>query len=124
MNASKSHKGTILLVSDFKKSNHILVNKLLPNGYQVVVAHDGFDALHKLRSLTVDLIITRLKLPKMDCLELMMNLRDLNITCPVIILEEKDARQADESSSIVDVLGYGCCCSGIQRKMVESILTQ
>lgn len=119
--STKTHKGIILLVSNFKKSNNTLIRKLLPNGYKVVVANDGFDALQKLRSMKVDIIITRLILPKMDCLELMMNLRDFNIECPVVIIEEKDARRRDESLSIVDVCAYGCCCFGTKTKIVESI---
>jgi DNA-binding response OmpR family regulator len=120
IHSSKNHKGIILLVSGSKKSKNSLIKQLSPNGYKVIVANDGFDALKKLRSMQVDLIITRLKLPKMDCLELMMNLRDLNIECPVIIIEEKGAREGNGLLSTVDVCGY-CCSPGIKTKMLESI---
>ena len=119
--AMKNHKGIILLVSNFKKTNNTLIRKLLPNGYKVIVANDGFDALKKLRSMKVDIIITRLKLPKMDCLELMMNLRDLHIECPIIIIDEKDTGSTKESLSIVDVCAYGCSCPGTKTKIAESI---
>ena len=121
IHSSKNYKGIILLVSGSRKSNNSIMKQLLPNGYKVIVANDGFDALKKLRSTKVDLIITRLKLPKMDCLELMMNLRDLNIECPIIIIEEEDVREGNESLSIVDVCAYCCCSPGIKTKMVESI---
>ena len=93
---NKNYKGIILLVSDSKKINNPLIKQLLPNGYKVIVANDAFDAFKKLRSLKIDLILTRLRLPTMDCLELIMNLKDLNIDSPVIIIEENDNERVDK----------------------------
>ena len=117
---NKNYKGIILLISDSKKINNPLIKQLLPNGYKVIVAHDAFDAFKKLRSLKIDLIITRLKFPTMDCLELIMNLKDLNIDSPVIIIEENDKEQMDKSFSIVDVCAY-CYSPRIRAKMIETI---
>jgi|GEM_PF-1279198 len=117
---NKDYKGIILLVSDSKKINNPLMKHLIPNGYKVIVAHDGFDAFKKLRSVKVDLIITRLKLQTMDCLELIMNLKDLNVDSPVIILEENDNEKGDKVLSIVDVCAY-CCSPRVRVKMIEAI---
>ena len=118
--SNKNHKGVILLVSNSKKINNPLINQLSQYRYKVILANDGFDALEKLRSMKIDLIITRLNLKGMDCLELLMHLRDFNIDSPVIILKENNKKEEEGSISILDVIGY-CCTPGVKVKIRESI---
>jgi len=60
----------VLLVGDVQGINRQLIQFLESIGNKVIISKDGMDALDKLRSVAVDLIITRLILPTMDCLDL------------------------------------------------------
>lgn len=80
----------VLLVGEVQGLNKRLMQMLESNGITVIISADGADALHKLRSITVDLIITRLVLPTMDCLEFIMNLKDLGIDSPLVITTENE----------------------------------
>jgi CheY-like chemotaxis protein len=112
----KDSKGTILLVGE--KFTHSLTKRFLSYRYKIIAVEDGFEALETLRRHRVDLIISRLDLPKMDCLELMMNLRDLNINSPLVILENTIKEKKDTSITVTDIWGY-CYMPTVKSKMTE-----
>lgn len=62
---------TILLVDDEKSIRETLKIILEDLNYNVVIAKDGYEALDLLRGLIVDVLITDLRMPKMDGIELM-----------------------------------------------------
>ena len=117
-NSKKGRKGTILLVG--KKMTSALTKRLLSCKYRLIVVDDGFEALETLRTQNVDLIISRLDLPKMDCLELMMNLKDLNIKSPFVILEDPNEEKEDTSVSTTDIWGY-CYTPASKSTMMEAL---
>jgi CheY-like chemotaxis protein len=114
--SNKGSKGTILLVGE--KIPNTLTKRLLSYRYKIIEVEDGFEALETLRRHTVDLIISTLDLPKMDCLELMMNLRDLNINSPLVILENTIGEEKDTSITVTDIWGY-CYLPVVTSKMNE-----
>lgn len=114
----KGKKGTILLIG--KKIANGLTKRLLSYNYKVIVVEDGFEALETLRNHTVDLIISRIDLPKMDCLELMMNLKDLNIKSPLVILDNPNGEKGDTSVSAPDIWGY-CYSPAVKSTMMEAL---
>ena len=70
----------ILIVDDDQRVLFVLREALarLGEGYDIVTAEDGLLALDKVRHLSVDLIVTDLKLPGMDGIELTRAARDLD----------------------------------------------
>ena len=114
----KGKKGTILLVG--KKIASVLTKRLLSYNYKIIAVEDGFEALETLKVQNVDLIISRIDLPKMDCLELMMNLRDLNIKSPLVILDNPNGEKGDTSVSAPDIWGY-CYSPAVKATMVEAL---
>lgn len=68
MNNSKT---TILLVDDEKSIRETLKILLEDAGYKVLLAKDGFEALEYLKDYIIDILITDLRMPKMDGIELM-----------------------------------------------------
>ncbi len=62
---------TILLVDDEKSIRETLKMLLTDNGYKVVLATDGFEALDVLKNQFIDILITDLRMSKMDGIELM-----------------------------------------------------
>ncbi len=59
-------KKRILIVEDMPESLMILRIRLEANGYEVISATDGEEALNKARELRPDLILLDVMLPKMD----------------------------------------------------------
>lgn len=114
----KDTKGTILLVG--KKIANGLIKRLLSYNYKVIAVEGGFEALETLKTQHVDLIISRMNLPKMDCLELMMNLNDLNIKSPLVILDNPNGEKGGTSVSAPDIWGY-CYSPAVKATMVEAL---
>lgn len=57
---------TILVVDDEPEYRLVMKNVLMTEGYQVVLAENGQDALAKLKESTVDLVISDIYMPVMD----------------------------------------------------------
>jgi len=108
----------VLLVGDVPGINRQLIALLESNGNKVIISKDGMDALDKLRSISVDLIITRLILPTMDCLEFIMNLKDLGIDSPLVIITANE----NEISANLFLINASAFCY-MQRKKGLSIVT-
>src|SRR4030042_4964095 len=67
----------ILLVDDEPDVRTTLANFLGKLGYSVVCAYNGLEGLHRFHSQTFDLIITDIKMPDMDGLELMHRVKQI-----------------------------------------------
>ncbi len=69
-------KPIILCVDDEPANLKLLEKILIPRGYEVVSAADGEDALQKVKTLTIDLILMDLMLPGMDGLQVSRKIKD------------------------------------------------
>ena len=78
----------ILVVDDSATVRKFVSLSLSMQGFQVVTACDGMDALEKLPTAKVDLVITDLNMPNMDGYEFIKTLRESSQykDLPVIIL--------------------------------------
>jgi len=76
---------TILVVDDEPSISEVVSIYLRRAGYQVVVAHDGQQALQALEKEPPDLVVLDLMLPKVDGLEITRRLRAEGDT-PIIML--------------------------------------
>ncbi|MCH7497761.1 MAG: sigma-54-dependent Fis family transcriptional regulator [Candidatus Marinimicrobia bacterium] len=76
----------ILVVDDDNYIRLFLQETLEGIGYSVVLAEDGEDALEKIKSSPPDLVLTDLKMPKKDGLELLTDVQKLNQPPGVIII--------------------------------------
>lgn len=65
----------IMIVDDCQTTRKLLGHYLKIRGYSVVFAENGLDALEKLGTDTVNLIMTDLNMPYMDGMELIKALR-------------------------------------------------
>jgi two-component system NtrC family response regulator len=77
---------TILVVDDEK--NYLLVLKELLNeeGYEVVIAHSASEALKIFQETELDLVITDMKMPGMNGMELLGVLKEKDLHLPVIMM--------------------------------------
>jgi DNA-binding response OmpR family regulator len=79
---------TILVVDDEKRLVSVVEAYLEQEGYRVVKAYNGREALHVAREEKPDLIILDVMMPEMDGLEFMQHHRKENDT-PIILLTAK-----------------------------------
>ncbi len=76
---------TILIVEDDKNQRLLYEQELKLEGYEVVTASDGKEALEKAQEQLLDLIVMDINMPKMDGIETMGKILDKNKEIPVII---------------------------------------
>jgi DNA-binding response OmpR family regulator len=84
----------ILVVDDDKTTRKLLTLYLKAKGYEVVAAENGLDAMEKLGTENINLVVTDMNMPYMDGIELTKNLRaDENWkTIPIVMV----TTEADE----------------------------
>lgn len=86
--ATQDGKRNILVVDDEPQITRVLKTTLSAQGYSTRAAGDGVQALDEMRSWSPDLIITDLKMPNMDGLELCRKVR-AQTRIPIIVLSVK-----------------------------------
>lgn len=77
---------TILIVDDEQGYRDLLSMELSDHGYAVFTACGGPEALEILQRVKVDLIITDMKMPKMDGLDVVIASRKLFPGIPIILM--------------------------------------
>jgi DNA-binding response OmpR family regulator len=77
---------TVLLVDDEESVQKLLSYPLEREGYRVVQARDGEEALERYRAERVDLVILDLMLPRLDGLAVCRRLREERSAVPIIML--------------------------------------
>jgi DNA-binding response OmpR family regulator len=90
------HSATILLVDDEESVQKLLTYPLERDGYRVVAAYDGQQALDRFATENVDVVVLDLMLPKVDGLEVCKRIRAAS-QVPIIMLTARD----DELDKVV-----------------------
>lgn len=78
----------ILVVDDEYRNLRLMEAILLPLGYEIVFAHDGEEALEKIKETPVDVILLDIMMPKMDGFEVARRLKSDNETkiIPIVMV--------------------------------------
>ncbi|HMK57017.1 MAG TPA: response regulator [Dissulfurispiraceae bacterium] len=93
----------ILVVDDDKTTRKLLGLYLKAKGYEVVTAENGLDAMEKLGTENINLVVTDMNMPYMDGIELTKNLRaddnwkDLPIVMVTTEADEDEKKRAFET---------------------------
>ncbi|WP_306547942.1 response regulator [Desulfobulbus sp.] len=96
--------GKIVMTADDSASvRQMVAFTLKQNGYDVIEAVDGQDALTKLAAKKVDMLLTDLNMPKLDGIGLIKGVRAsaLNKFIPIVMLttESQDSKKAEGKSA-------------------------
>jgi two-component system, OmpR family, KDP operon response regulator KdpE len=86
--ANQDGKRNILVVDDEPQITRVLKTSLSSQGYSIRTASDGKQALQEMKSWSPDLVITDLRMPNMDGLELCRAIRTES-RVPIIVLSVK-----------------------------------
>ncbi|HHT9145992.1 MAG TPA: response regulator [Candidatus Wunengus sp. YC61] len=76
---------TILVVENDKNHLFLIEQELLIEGYNIVTAKDGCEALKKAIEYPPDLVVMDIIFPDMDCIELIERIICRNRKIPIII---------------------------------------
>ena len=85
-------KKQVLIVDDEPNLRKILAAQLSRDGYDVLLAEDGEQGLSVLREHHIDLVVTDLKMPKMDGMSLLREAVKETSDTPALVLVRRDAQ--------------------------------
>ncbi|MET3109047.1 chemosensory pili system protein ChpA (sensor histidine kinase/response regulator) [Oxalobacteraceae bacterium GrIS 1.18] len=94
----------VMVVDDSLTVRKVTQRLLLREGYQVVLAKDGVDALQQLQAITPDVMLVDIEMPRMDGFDLTRNIRNDERLChiPIIMIT---SRTADKHRNYAQELG-------------------
>jgi two-component system, chemotaxis family, chemotaxis protein CheY len=98
----------VLIVDDSVSMRQMVSFTLRQGGFEVIEAEHGQDALNKLASVTVDLIITDLNMPVMDGITLIQNARKLPSMKgkPILMLTTEGLASKKEQGKAAGATGW------------------
>jgi DNA-binding NtrC family response regulator len=79
-------RGRILIVDDEANARTALADLLRDEGYSIETAADGFKALPKLEDFSPDLLLTDLRMPGMDGLDLLRKAREMDPETAAVVM--------------------------------------
>ena len=82
-----------MIASSFRDE---LVHLFGHEGYEVIVCSNCYQTIRLIRNNRINAIITQLDFPEIDGLELILNLRDLRINIPIIVISFEKTEVEDE----------------------------
>ena len=97
-------KRRVLVVDDSLTMRKVLARLLEREGFEVLVAKDGLDAMQLLQETTPDAILTDIEMPRMDGFGLARNIRDdaRTVHTPLIMIS---SRTADKHQNLAKDIG-------------------
>ncbi len=103
--AEPERQRSVLVVDDSLTVRKITGRLLTREGYQVVVAKDGIEALEKLREALPDVMITDVEMPRMDGFDLTRNVRAEESLkhLPIIMITSRTAEKHRQHASELGV---------------------
>jgi DNA-binding response OmpR family regulator len=93
---------TILLVEDDPKEQVLYREELRSEGYDVILASDGREALEKMRQWMPDLVILDIWMPGMDGIDSLGYILRVNRKLPVILYSSDSSYKSDFRSWSAD----------------------
>ena len=77
---------TVLVIDDDEGLRRVVEYNLQEEGYRVITAADGTAGLRQFQASSVDLVLTDVRMPEMDGLDLLARLKAMQPELPVIVL--------------------------------------
>jgi two-component system, OmpR family, response regulator len=96
----------ILVVEDDKNLQKLMTAVLKQNGYNVLSAKDGLEALDILDKSHIDLIISDIMMPNLDGYELTNVLRQSNYNLPILMVTAKETLEDKKKGFLVGTDDY------------------
>jgi two-component system response regulator YesN len=115
-----------ILIADDEKNIRLGIIKILSESFDLEIAFheakNGEDALEKTQSLKPDILITDIRMPKMDGIELMRLVREKNAAIPIVVLSGYDEFSYAQKAITYQAASY--ILKPIDREELKSVLTK
>jgi len=98
--------GSILIVDDEPTIRDLLAHIVEREGYRVVVADNGREALETLNRQKISLVVTDLMMPEMNGMELLVEVKDQYPSIPVVFVTGRRTEAAREDAIGAGADGY------------------
>jgi chemosensory pili system protein ChpA (sensor histidine kinase/response regulator) len=101
-------KPIALVVDDSLTMRKVLSRVLERNGFDVVTANDGIDAMQKLLDMTPTIILTDIEMPRMDGFEFAKHVRDTEkiATLPMVMISSRTANKHRQLAKEIGVNAF------------------
>ena len=96
----------VLVIDDEQSIRDLLDRLLRRKGYDVIVAESGQKGLECFRRARPDVIVLDLKMPEMDGLTVLRQIRSLNRSQPVIVLTGSRTAEMEQQVRALGVTEY------------------
>lgn len=96
----------VLVVEDDRELNRLFCRTLVRAGYAVIEAENAAAALEILEEDMVDLILSDVMMPGMDGFELVQQLRDAQMTMPIMLITAKSDIQDKQAGFLAGADDY------------------
>jgi two-component system NtrC family response regulator len=96
----------ILVVDDEENIREIITEFLDTLGYNVISARDGEEALRMCTKYSFDLVITDIRMPKLNGLKLLQMLKQIFPTLPVILMTGYQPSKSQEEAMTTKADAY------------------
>ena len=96
----------ILLVDDEPGLLLFIARLIKANGHDALTATDGVEALKIVKETEVDLVLTDLRMPRMDGMTLLREIKALKPTMPVILLTAYASAETELESKEIGAYEY------------------
>ncbi len=92
----------ILIVDDEENIRFLFKEELEEEGYQIEMASNGYEAVEKVKSSKYDLVVLDIKMPGMDGIQTLNEIKNIYKDQPVILCSAYGEFKQDFSSWISD----------------------
>jgi chemosensory pili system protein ChpA (sensor histidine kinase/response regulator) len=108
VSGSGAAQKTVLVVDDSLTVRHVMQRLLTREGYHVVFATDGINALHQLRNAHPDIALVDIEMPRMNGFDLTRHIRSMESTAvlPIIMITSRTAARYRERAMELGVNAY------------------
>jgi len=101
-----ANRAAVLVVDDEKMTRAVLCDVLAPEGYRVLQASNGADALSLLGSAHPSVVLLDLLMPVMSGLEVLRRMRERNSRVPVLVISSLETGLLVESALNAGARGF------------------
>jgi len=101
LNVADTSRGRVLIVDDERSVRHSYARWLDEAGFEVAEASGGAEALQRIESEQIDVVLTDVSMPEMDGLALLRRMRARSLNLPVILmLDTQNNRTAIQAAEL------------------------
>lgn len=98
-----ARKSKVLVVDDEDRLLRLMEALLIPMGYEVILAHDGEEAIKKVREVSPDVILLDIMMPRMDGFEVARQLKGGEETKTIPIVMVTGLREVEDRVKALEV---------------------